>query len=50
MFNLKTTSEKCQLRDKDATIIYESDDDGTAATEPMTDDEDQEDDSDAEDR
>ena len=48
-FNLKTTSEKHQLHDENVSIIYESDDDGTAATELMTDDEDQEDDSDVED-
>ena len=37
-FNLKNTSEKHHLHDKNVSISYEYDDDGTTATEPMTDD------------
>ena len=47
-FSLKTTSEKQQFHNKSLSLSYESDDDGTVATEPMTDDEDQEEESDVE--
>ena len=39
-FSLKMTSEKHQLNNKNLSLSCESDDDGTVATEPMTDDED----------
>ena len=37
-FSLKTTSEKHQSHNKDLSLSYESDDEGTVAIEPMTDD------------
>ena len=42
------TSEKHQLHNKGPSLNYYSDDEDTVATEPMTDDEDQEEELDAE--
>ena len=47
-FSLRTAQEKHQLHDKNLSLSFECYDDGTVAAEPMADDEDQEQESDAE--